>query len=131
MKPTNVLILLVAFALAATIGCGGDSDLSSTELIAGKESKSWHMERERNEAGIPQKTTPMEKQQMFVFNTAGLFTTSTLSETRSGSWTYENPKLTIQFDDNGEMRIYEVEDLDKNKMKLRSDDGSIFILTTK
>lgn len=115
-----------------TVACGGgNADATPMELIAGEDSKSWRLKKERNENGIRQKTTDVEKQEMFVFDTANSFTTNTLTETRAGSWKYEGTEFTMQFYDNAEQRTFVMEELSDTKMRWRAADGTEYVLTTK
>ena len=65
-----------------------------------------------------------------MFDTMGVFYTKTPSETRVGSWEYANETLTLQFDDNGEMRVFTVEVLNEDKMRWKAADETEYILTS-
>lgn len=130
MKPLHtysaVIVLVAGLALAS---CDGGRPASSDPetMIAGSNSKAWRLKRE---PGVNEKATPVEKQENIVFDTMGVFYTKTPSETRVGSWEYTSETLTLQFDDNGEMRVYTVEQLSTDKMKLKAADDSRYVLTS-
>ncbi len=128
MKTRYIVGALLFIISGIAVACGGESsDATPTELIAGEGSKEWRLKRE---PGLENRATPLEKKEAMVFDTNYTFVSTSLSETRSGHWNYDGTNLTLQYHDNGEMRVFEMLELKENKMHWKDVAEAEFVLTS-
>ncbi len=126
-------VMLVMFFIAT--GCKNDSSKSnmnnagsSTEVIAGNDSKTWRSSKETDAQGDKDRLTRDEKKEFITFSTNGTMTMGNNEQTRQGTWKYEGSTLSLQFTGEGVSENFTVLEMDKNTMRLRAADGSEMIM---
>jgi hypothetical protein len=121
MKLAFYNILLVFFLMS----CGNKSEsMSNEEKISGKESKTWEATRELNSDGDKEKLTRAEKKETITFSRNGNVKMSNNDEVMSGTWSFMNNTLSLQFTGTNVTESFTVLELQNDKMQLQAVDGS-------
>jgi hypothetical protein len=114
-------VLLVFFL----ISCGGKSDsMSNEEKISGKDSKTWEATRELNSEGDKEKLTRAEKKETITFSRNGTVKMSNNDQVMSGTWSFMDNTLSLQFTGTNVTESFTVLELQDDKMRLKAVDGS-------
>jgi hypothetical protein len=122
---TLKIISVNAFFVLCLAGCGKSSDsLSSEEKISGKDSKTWEATRQVNSEGDPEKLTRSEKKETITFTRSGNVKMTNEDNVMSGTWSFVDDVLSLQFTGTNVTETFAVLELEKDKMTLQAVDGS-------
>jgi hypothetical protein len=122
---TLKIISVNAFFVLCLAGCGKSSDsLSSEEKISGKDSKTWEATRQVNAEGDPEKLTRSEKKETITFTRSGNVKMTNEDNVMSGTWSFVDDVLSLQFTGTNVTETFAVLELEKDKMTLQAVDGS-------
>lgn len=121
-KVSGIYLLLIIFLA----GCGGKSSdsMSSEEKISGADSKTWEATRQVNAAGETDKLTRSEKKETITFTRSGNVKMTNGDNVMSGTWSFVDDVLSLQFTGTNVTETFAVLELDKDKMTLQAADGS-------
>jgi outer membrane biogenesis lipoprotein LolB len=131
MKLKNMLSMLVLVMLLLA-SCSKENKDNPSEMIAGKESKTWKAKKETNSQGEKEKLNSQEKDQEIKFFANGKFNMSSDTETESGTWSYSanTGTLSLTFSsDQTYSENFKVLELNDDKMKVQASDGSEMVMT--
>lgn len=96
-------------------------------MVAGENSKTWVAKRETNAQGDKDKLSDAEEEQKMVFYANGSFQMQNNAEFQAGRWNYNaaQQELEITFDDRQDVKeVFQVQELEDDKMVLNASDGS-------
>lgn len=103
-------------------------------MITGEDGdKVWKVRSEFNAAGNREDRTREERREEYHFYQNNTFTIAGPGGSSSGSWSYDGTTLVLHFAGTTVMtkETYTVEELTKNKMRLRAEDGKEVVLADK
>ena len=119
------IVSINALFVLLLAGCGKNSDsLSSEEKISGKDSKTWEATRQVNAEGSPEKLTHSEKKETITFTRSGNVKMTNDDNVMSGTWSFVDDVLSLQFTGTNVTETFAVLELEKDKMTLQAVDGS-------
>lgn len=127
MKLIRIYTLLLLLPLMLATACNNKKDDNPRLMVAGENSKTWVAKRETNAQGDKEKLSNTEQEQKMVFYANGSFQMQNNAEFQAGRWNYNasQQELEIIFDDRQDVKeVFQVQELEDNKMVLNASDGS-------
>lgn len=127
MKPIRIYTMLLLLPLLLATACNNKTDDNPRLMVAGENSKTWVAKRETNAQGDKEKLSNTEQEQKMVFYANGSFQMQNNAEFQAGRWNYNasQQELEIIFDDRQDVKeVFQVQELEDNKMVLNASDGS-------
>jgi len=116
---------LIAFVILAVVSaCGGKSEITNEEKIAGTESKTWQAKRETDAAGDKDKLTKEEKNERITFSRNGSVQMGDGNSVMNGQWSFEGTNLKLHFAGENVTENFEVLELEDDVLKVKAGDGS-------
>ena len=119
-------VLLFSLMFVFAVSACSKKDKGPTAMIAGSDSKSWKIDRERDAAGEKDKVTDAEEKERVTFYTNGTFNMSSPTQTMSGNWTYDASSQSLSLQQSGaeSAMSFRVTKLEDNNMTWQAADGS-------
>lgn len=116
--------LVYTFLLFVIFAACGDKSMSNEEMLAGESDKTWEAKRETDASGEKDRLTREEKKETITFWRNGNVKMGNGNDMLSGQWTLQGNNLSLHFAGENVTENFTIVELEKNKAKLRAEDGS-------
>lgn len=119
-----ILILLTS--------CSEKKSESPSEILAGTDSKTWHISKQLDAQGDKEKVTSEEEDETLNLYSNGKFSIVDASGTATGTWSViGSEKLSLHFDGENITENFSITELKNDKVALTAGDGSAMVLKSK